>query len=69
MSSWLTSKLNSTPDLNPLEPKWAPAKAIRKQKNGSIKDFLAHDVLSLFYMALAISMAGRELKKKFIPIA
>ncbi|BAP56915.1 transposase [Thioploca ingrica] len=32
-----------SPQLNPIEPKWAQAKAIRKQKPGSISDIFALD--------------------------
>jgi hypothetical protein len=31
-----------SPDLNPIEPKWAQAKAIRKQKNCSIEELFAY---------------------------
>lgn len=34
-----------SPDLNPIEQKWAQAKAIRKQKNGSVEELFTHYVL------------------------
>ena len=34
-----------SPDLNPIEHKWAQAKAIRKQQKCSVEELFAHDVL------------------------
>ena len=34
-----------SPDLNPLEQKWAQAKAIRPQKNCSVEELFTHYVL------------------------
>lgn len=34
-----------SPDLNPIERKWAQAKAIRKQQHGSVEELFAHQVL------------------------
>ena len=33
-----------SPDFNPIEHKWAQAKAIRKQKDGSVEELFAHDI-------------------------
>ena len=33
-----------SPDLNPIERKWAQAKAIRQQKKCSVEDLLVHGV-------------------------
>jgi transposase len=34
-----------SPDLNPIEHKWAQAKAIRKQRDCSVGKLFAHEVL------------------------
>ena len=34
-----------SPDLNPIEPKWAQAKAIWKPKHCSVEELFAYDVL------------------------
>lgn len=34
-----------SPNLNPIEPKWAQAQAIRKQKTCSVEELFAHHVM------------------------
>ena len=45
-----------SPDLNPIEHKWAQAKALRRQKNVLLTSCLLSS-FRLFYTALAISLA------------
>jgi len=34
-----------SPELNPVERQWAPAKAIRKQKQCSVEELFAHPLM------------------------